>query len=344
MKMPHRHHSRRFIMLFLAVGLLAAAVISFTLGRYPISPAELFRTVIGGFLNNFFNAGIELDGTTEKVLWNIRLPRILLACLVGGCLSAAGAAYQGIFQNPMAAPDILGASSGACFGAALAILLGRSASGIVAFAFISSLCTVLLVVFISGHTRGKKVLGLILSGIMISSLFSAGTSFIKLVADPSDQLPQITFWLMGSLSGVKNSTLAFAVIPMLSGLAALFLLRWRINILTLGDDEAHTLGVNVKSLRFIVIFCSTLITAASVAVSGMIGWVGLVIPNLSRRLVGSDYKYLMPVSIILGALFLLIVDDAARNLFAAEIPIGILTAFIGAPFFIVMLTGEGEKY
>jgi iron complex transport system permease protein len=204
--------------------------------------------------------------------------------------------------------------------------------------------TVALVIFIGERSRGKKVLGLILSGIMISSLFSAATSFVKLVADPSNQLPAITYWLMGSLAGTKRGELLCAVFPMAGGLIPLLLLRWRINVLTLGDDEARTMGVNAAALRTIVIICATLVTAASVSVSGMIGWVGLVIPHFARRMVGNNYKHLMPASMILGAIFLLLVDNVSRNLLAMEIPIGILTAFIGAPFFIYLITREGERY
>ncbi len=204
-------------------------------------------------------------------------------------------------------------------------------------AFFFSLLTVALVWLLSQRARGKKILGLVLAGIMVSSLFSAGTSFIKLVADPTNQLPAITYWLMGSLSGAKMSDISFAIIPMLIGLIPLMLLRWRINILSLGDDEARTMGVNVGRLRLIVIVSATLVTSAAVAVSGTIGWVGLVIPHLSRKLVGSNYRHLMPATMLFGALFLLLVDNISRNLFAVEIPIGILTAFIGAPFFLHLI-------
>ena len=272
-----------------------------------------------------------------------RLPRIILACLVGACLSSAGAAYQGVFQNPMAAPDILGASSGAAFGAALAILLGLGSYMTTVFAFVFSLATVAVVIYTGNMAKGKRVLGLVLAGIMIGSLVSSGTSFIKMVADPEEQLPAITYWLMGSLNGTSPRDVLFVLAPMAIGLAVLFCLRWRINILTLGDDEARTLGINAKRLRAIVIAAATLITAASVSVSGVIGWVGLVIPHLSRKLAGNNYKQLMPVCALFGALFLLIVDDLSRNLMATEIPIGILTSFIGAPFFIYLISRDGER-
>ena len=187
------------------------------------------------------------------------------------------------------------------------------------------------------------VLGLILAGIMVSSLISSGTSLIKLVADPEDQLPAITYWLMGSLNGTSPADVRFAILPMAVGMIPLFLLRWRINLLTLGDEEARTMGVNAKRLRTIVILSATLVTAAAVSVSGVIGWVGLVIPHLTRRMVGNNYRHLLPASTLFGGLFLLLVDNLSRNLFATEIPIGILTSFIGAPFFLYLITREGER-
>ncbi len=330
-----RRHGRkeRLIIAAMGIALLAGILLSFALGRYPISPRE----TLGIMLSRVFPIEPFWTERMATVLFNVRLPRILLACLVGCCLAAAGASYQGIFQNPMAAPDILGASSGAAFGAALAILLNLSTGMVTVSAFFFSLLTVALVWLLSQRTRGKKILGLVLAGIMVSSLFSAATSFIKLVADPTNQLPAITYWLMGSLSGAKISDIAFAIIPMLVGLIPLMLLRWRINVLSLGDDEARTMGVNVGRLRLIVIVCATLVTSSAVAVSGTIGWVGLVIPHLSRKLVGSNFRHLMPAAMLFGALFMLLVDNISRNLFAVEIPIGILTAFIGAPFFLYLI-------
>lgn len=314
----------------LAILLLALFLLSFVLGRYPVSIGEVINVL----------AGRETDSTLISVVWQIRLPRILLACLVGASLSVAGTAYQGVFQNPMAAPDILGASSGAAFGAALAILLGFSGQGITLLAFVGSLTAVLIAYFVGQRAKGRKVVNLVLAGVMVSSLFSAGTSYIKLVADPSSQLPEITYWLMGSLSGVRLPEIGAAVIPMLMGAIPLLLIRWRINVLTFGDEEARTMGVNASRVRLVVIICATLLTAASVSVSGMIGWVGLVIPHLCRRFVGNDYRKLLPASLLMGASFLLIVDNFSRNLLATEIPIGILTAFVGAPFFIYLMLGE----
>lgn len=318
----------------LAVFLFTAFLLSFSIGRYGVPVSEVVRI----FLSRVFPIRQTWTQEMQTVVIQIRLPRIVMACLVGCSLSAAGASYQGVFQNPMASPDILGASSGAAFGAALAILLGASSRMITLSAFASSLITVMAVFFIAQRAPGLRVVNLILAGIMVGSLFTAGTSYIKLVADPTNQLPEITYWMMGSLSGSKLKQIAFVAVPMAIGLVPLILLRWQVNILTLGDEEAHTLGVNTNRLRLFVILCATLITAASVSVSGMIGWVGLVIPHLGRKLVGSNYRYLLPASMIAGAAFLLIVDNVSRNLLAVEIPIGILTAFVGAPFFIYLIS------
>jgi iron complex transport system permease protein len=330
----------------LAVLLVVSVFVSFLLGRYPISVGQAFGILADGLLSKLGLPGripVTWTGTQASLLLNHRLPRIILACLVGCCLSSAGAAYQGVFQNPMAAPDILGASSGAAFGAALAILLHLGSAMVVVMAFCGSLLTVLLVIYTGSHLRGKKAVGLILAGIMIGSLVSSGTSFIKLVADPENELPAITYWLMGSLNGTKPSDVLFALIPMAVGTVPLLLLRWRINVLTLGDDECRTMGVNASRLRVAVILFATLITAASVSVSGTIGWIGLVIPHFSRRLVGNNYRKLLPVSMLFGAVFLLLVDDISRNLFTTEIPIGILTSVIGVPFFLYLISGEGDR-
>ena len=329
----------RLILCILAAALLSLFLLSFWLGRYDVPPGEVIRILLARLF--------PLDATwTEQMqvaVVHIRLPRILLACMVGGCLATAGTAYQSVFRNPMAAPDILGASSGACFGAALAILLGFSRSSVTVLAFGSSLLSVALVYAIARRTRGNQVMSILLAGVMIGSLFSACTSYVKLVADPSNQLPEITYWLMGSLSGTRMGTVRFAAVCMAVGLVPLLLLRWRMNLLTLSPDEARAMGVHTDRLRLAVILSSTVLTAAAVSVSGMIGWVGLVIPHLSRRIVGSDCRRLMPMACLFGAAFLLLVDNMARCLTATEIPIGILTAFVGAPFFIYLMVRGGDR-
>ena len=330
--------------LLMAVILVACILLSFLFGRYPVPFRELCGILADKFLS-IFGLGIEPFWTDamQAAVWNVRLPRVIMSVLVGACLSAAGAAYQGVFQNPMAAPDVLGASAGAGFGAALAIYVGLSSMYITFAAFGMSLLTVVLVFWVSRHAKGERVLGLVLAGIMVSSLFQAGTSFIKLAADPTNKLPEITYWLMGSLSGAKWSELGFVIWPMLLGLVPLFLLRWRLNVLAMGDDEARAMGVDAGRLRIWLIIAATLVTAASVSVSGMIGWIGLVIPHMVRRICGSDYRWLMPCSMLGGGTFLLIVDNVSRNVTTSGIPIGILTAFIGAPFFLWLITGRGER-
>lgn len=319
--------------------LLALFLLSFVLGRYDVPLAQLLKILLSGIFP------IEQTWTDNMAIavLNVRLPRVLLACLVGCALSAAGTGYQTVFQNPMAAPDILGASSGACTGAALAILTGQSSVMITVFAFGFSLLSVALVYLVGSHARGSRVMNLLLAGIMVGSLFSACTSYIKLVADPTNQLPEITYWLMGSLSGTRMSTVTFAAVCMAVGLVPLLLLRWRMNLLTLSADEARAMGVHTDRLRLAVILSATVLTAAAVSVSGMIGWVGLVIPHLSRRIVGNDCRRLLPMACLFGAAFLLLVDDMARSLTATEIPIGILTAFVGAPFFIHLMVKGGDR-
>lgn len=330
--------------LLLAIILVVCILVSFLFGRYPVPFRELCGILANKFLS-IFGLGIESFWTDamQAAVWNVRLPRVIMSVLVGACLSAAGAAYQGVFQNPMAAPDVLGASAGAGFGAALAIYVGLSSMYITFAAFGMSLLTVVLVFWVSRHAKGERVLGLVLAGIMVSSLFQAGTSFIKLAADPTNKLPEITYWLMGSLSGMAWEDLGFVIWPMLLGMVPLFLLRWRLNVLAMGDDEARAMGVDAGRLRIWLIVAATLVTASSVSVSGMIGWVGLVIPHMVRRICGSDYRWLMPCCMLGGGIFLLIVDNVSRNVTTAGIPIGILTAFIGAPFFLWLITGRGER-
>lgn len=337
MELQKRRPTGRVAMM--AAVLLALFLLSFIWGRYDVPLPEVVRILLSRLLP------VTQTWTDNMAIavCNVRLPRILLACLVGCALSAAGASYQTVFQNPMAAPDILGASSGACFGAALAILTGQSSVTVTVYAFCASLLSVALVYLVGSRTRGSRVVNLLLAGIMVGSLFTAGTSYIKLVADPTNQLPQITYWLMGSLSGTRMKTVGFAAVCMAVGLLPLLLLRWRMNLLTLSADEARAMGVHTDRLRLTVILSATVLTASAVSVSGMIGWVGLVIPHLSRRIVGNDCRWLLPMSMLFGAAFLLLVDNMARCLTAVEIPIGILTAFVGAPFFLYLMIKGGER-
>ena len=319
----------------LAVFMMLAVCVSLMLGRYPIEPAQ----AIGMLVNAIPASTSSKPGPTSR-------PRCSSTCDCRASSSRSSWAAPSPPQarlsrnvpKPARVPDILGASQGAAFGAAVAILIGSGAFAVSMSAFGFSILTVMLVLLISSRAKGNRILITVLAGTMISSLFSAGVSFTKLVADPTDQLPAITYWLMGSLTGAKMSDIALAAIPMAIGMVILFVLRWRINILTMGDDEASTMGINARRLRLFIIIAATMATAASVAISGMIGWVGLVVPHLCRMIVGSDYRKLIPASMLFGASFLLVVDNIARLASTAEIPIGILTAFVGAPFFLYLIT------
>ncbi|MGN0563805.1 MAG: FecCD family ABC transporter permease [Candidatus Heritagella sp.] len=333
-----RERRRRLILAALLGLLLILGLLSVLWGRYAISLPQLF----GILVSRVIPTQASWPAMAENIVWYVRLPRILLAILVGAALSVSGASYQCIFRNPMAAPDVLGASTGAAFGAALAIVQGLDGMGITLCAFLSGLLCMGLVMLCSWFSRGSPVLGLILSGIMISSLFQAGTSYIKLIADPHDTLPEITYWMMGSLSGAGVEDLTWLWIPLLLGFVPLFLLRWKINLLTMEEEQARALGISTRWLRGVVIVCATLLVAASVSVSGIIGWVGLVVPHMARKLVGSDCRILLPASFLLGGGFLLLVDDLARTLYTTELPLGILTAVIGAPFFLYLLSRKEE--
>lgn len=333
-----KRYARRFAVL--GAVFLAVLLGSLLLGRYALSPGPLLHMlwtkVTGG--------AADWPLSDDKVVFAVRLPRVAAAALVGAALAVSGAAYQGMFRNPMVSPDILGASTGAGFGAAVAILLGAGYFGISAAAFCCGLLAVAAAWLVSRLSRTNQTVALILAGMMISSLFSAGTSFVKLVADTQQQLPAITYWLMGSLSSVKDTDVLFLSIPVTLGMVPLLALRWRMNLLTLGEEEAQSMGVNTRRLRGTVIVCATLLTSASVAVSGMIGWVGLVIPHFCRMLFGYDYRRLIPAGALFGASFLLIVDDIARLVTTGELPLGILTAFVGAPLFVYLIvTGGGRR-
>lgn len=329
----------RLVMVLLALALVAAVLVSLALGRYPISPADAASMIVSRLTGL---AGSFTD-QQQALFFNVRLPRILLAAVVGASLSAAGAAFQGIFQNPLVSPDFLGASQGAALGACVAILAGATALGVSLSAFVVSMVAVGLVLLVSSRARGNRVLVTVLAGIMVKSLFEAGVSYTKLVADPSNELQAITFWLLGSFNGAKASDLALVAAPVAVGLVGLLAMRWRLNVLTMPDDEALSMGVDAPRVRALAVVFSALVTAASVAVSGLIGWVGLVVPHLARGLVGSDYRVLLPTSMLLGATFLLVVDDIARLALTSEIPIGILTSVVGAPFFLWLIVRRGRR-
>lgn len=332
-----KRYARRFAVL--GAVFLAVLLGSLLVGRYALSPGQLVHML----WTRISGGAADWPISDDKVVFAVRLPRVAAAALVGAALAVSGAAYQGMFRNPMVSPDILGASTGAGFGAAVAILLGAGYFGISAAAFCCGLLAVAAAWLISRLSKADQAVALILAGMMISSLFSAGTSFVKLVADTQQQLPAITYWLMGSLSSIKDKDVVFLAIPVALGMIPLFFLRWRMNLLTVGEEEAQSMGVNTRRLRGAVIVCATLLTSASVAVSGMIGWVGLVIPHFCRMLFGYDYRRLIPAGALFGAAFLLAVDDIARLVTTGELPLGILTAFVGAPLFLYLITTGGGR-
>jgi iron complex transport system permease protein len=312
--------------------LVVLALVALGLGRYPLSPLQ----VLGVLAHGPVAAG--RDGTAEAIVWQIRLPRIGVATLVGAALASAGAAFQQLFRNPLVAPDTLGVSSGAALGAVLGIMTGAGFAVIQLAAFGGGIAAVAVVMLIASRLRAHEPLvTLILTGVVVASLLGAGISLTKFVADPYNELPAITFWLMGSFAAVTVRELGAIWIPEALALAVLAALAWRINLLALPEDEARALGVRTGWLRAVVIACATLATAAAVAVSGIIGWVGLVVPHMARLLVGPGFTRLLPLSAVLGAIFMLLIDTLARSALAIELPPGILTAVVGTPMFLALL-------
>lgn len=310
---------------------LALVFISLFLGRYPVSASDVIALLLSPF------TGQDMDGTHFSVILYVRLPRVILGALVGGSLAVSGAAFQGLFRNPLVSSGMLGVSSGAGFGAALALILFKDFFYVYPFSFGFGLFAVFLCFFIGRLTASTQAITLVLGGVIVGSIFSALISFLKYVADPYDQLPAIVFWLMGSLSRAEYSQILTAGIPMAAGSAGLMMIRWRLNILAMGDKEAHSLGIHVNLNRIFIIVCATLATAGAVCVSGVIGWVGLVVPHMGRMMIGNNNKYLIPTTFCIGAAFLVLVDDISRLISSSEMPLGILTSLIGGPFFIYLL-------
>lgn len=310
---------------------LVLIFISVFLGRYPISVSEIFALLFSPF------TGRNLDATHLSVIMYVRLPRVLLGAMVGGSLAVSGAAFQGLFRNPLVSSGMLGVSSGAGFGAALALILFKDFFYVYPFAFGFGLMAVFLCFFIGRMTASTQSITLVLGGVIVGSIFSALISFLKYVADPFDELPAIVFWLMGSLTRAEYSQILTAGIPMVLGSGGLMVIRWRLNVLAMGDKEAQSLGIRVNIDRIFIIACATLATAGAVCVSGVIGWVGLVVPHMGRMIIGNNNRDLIPVTFSMGATFLVLVDDISRLITSSEMPLGILTALIGGPFFIYLL-------
>ncbi|ETX16388.1 iron ABC transporter permease [Roseivivax halodurans JCM 10272] len=311
----------------LAAGLAALAFGALLVGPFGLTPGQTVAALLG-----------RASDQAQIVVWNIRLPRVAGACLVGAALAAAGASYQALFRNPLVSPDILGVSAGAGLGAVAGIFLSLPVALIQLSAFVGGLAAVAVVMAVAAAVRGgDRVLTLVLTGVVIGALAGAATSLLKVLADPYDQLPAITFWLLGSVASVTSSDILPALPAVALGLLPLVLLRWRINVLSMGDEEARALGIEAGRTRLLVIAAATLVTASVTAVAGVVGWVGLVIPHIARMLVGPGFGRLLPASALLGAGYLLLVDTAARTIAEIEVPLGILTAVIGAPVFVWLL-------
>jgi iron complex transport system permease protein len=318
-------NSRAASYLVSSVILLGLVALAFAVGRYPVSLSELFSALTGQ----------SVAANVETVVLQVRGPRVLAALLVGAALAAAGTAYQGMFRNPLVSPDILGVSTGAALGAVLAIFLSLNILLTQLFAFAGGLAAVGLVYGVGSRLRGHDpLLALVLTGVVIGTLLGSAIALLKYLADPYNQLPAITFWLLGSLASIAPKDLVVAAPLALAGLVPMLLLRWRMNLLALPDDESRALGVDTRRLRTLVVACATLMTASVVAISGIIGWVGLLIPHAARLVVGPDFGRLLPLAMLMGAAFMLAVDTLCRTIATIEVPPGVLTALIGTPFFL----------
>jgi iron complex transport system permease protein len=327
---------------WLLVGLVALlCIVALGIGQFPIGPVQIIEVLS----SRLVGWPSEVPDAIVTVILQVRLPRIAAALVVGAALAAAGAAYQGLFRNPLVSPDILGVSAGAGLGAVFGIFLSLPVIGIQLLAFVFGIATVSLVYLVASAVRGREpVLVLVLAGVVLGTLAGSMISLLKVLADPYDQLPAITFWLLGSLAATTPSDVLGAVPLVLLGLLPLHLLRWRMNLMSLGDEEAEALGVDARRLRLVFIVAATLMTAAVVAISGIIGWVGLIMPHIARMLVGPNFDRLLPSAMLLGAGYLLIVDTLARTIAVTEVPLGILTALLGAPFLLWLLARGREAW
>jgi len=315
---------------FLVILPIVTAFVCMGIGRMGISPKDIFGSIFGSE---------EVQRTVKITVLNIRIPRILLGLLCGAGLSVAGCSFQGFFSNPLATPDTMGVAGGASFGAALGLLIGFDLVGVQMMSFAMGLGAVMLTrLAASGRNHGPAVL--VISGIMVGSLFSALVSLVKFVADAESELPVITYWLMGSLASAGYKNLALGAPVIIISVIVIVMLRWRMNLLALSEDELIASGINVKLLRTLVVICATAMTSAVISMCGQVGWVGLIVPHMCRMIWGQDNRKLIPASISIGATFMVIVDTAARSVSAAEIPVSILTAIIGAPFFVLILTSR----
>ncbi len=329
----------RLPVLISAVALVVGGVVALSLGRFPVPVSHVVQVLTSGAIP----WGGEVADTERTVVALVRLPRVLLAVLVGGGLGLAGAALQATFRNPLVSPEIIGVSAGASLGGALAILLGLGSVLLVGGAFVFGLSALALLFVLTASRSGAPLLMVVLGGVVVGSFFSALVSLVTFLADPYTTLPAIVFWLLGSLASATYTQVVIAVVPVLTGAAVILALRWRLNVLSLGDDEASSLGLKPHAMRWTMLVASALIVAGAVAVSGVVAWVGLVIPHLARMWVGPDHRILLPVCFLVGALYLIVVDTIARTLTAGEIPLGVLTALVGAPVFFLLLRRNRDR-
>ncbi len=334
------HHRQHAAVLGAALALLGLCLGSFLIGPYPVAPGTVVAVVLHqfGFGERFWPAAQEM------VVLEVRGPRIAAALLVGGALAAAGATYQNLFRNPLVSPGVLGVSAGAGFGAALGLLLGASGVAVQGLAFTFGLLATALAVWLGRSLDRTALLTLVVAGLVVSAFFQALISLLKVVADPLNQLPSITFWLLGGLHRMNAQTLLGALLPIGGAGLLLFALRWQVHALAAGEDEARALGIDVPRLRILLIVAATLMTAACVSIAGIVGWVGLLVPHLVRMAVGPSFARVLPLSTLAGAAFLLAVDNLARGAGSSEIPLGILTALIGAPLFALVLARARQQW
>ena len=332
-----RARLRPWVLPLLVVLILVCAALAILAGRYGVSPRQMV-----GAISARIGGGIYPDRKADSVVFNLRLPRITVAVLIGSGMAVSGAAFQSLFSNPLATPDTLGVASGTCVGAVVALLLGWGMSGVQLTALVAGLVTVAITTAVARRRDGgTDVVTLVLAGVIVSAMADAVLSMLKLTADPTSKLPEITYWLMGSLAGASWSQIALAAPFIVIGSGGIVVLRWRLNVLALSEDEARAAGVDVRSLRITLIVCATVVTASVISLCGQVGWIGLIVPHAARMLTGSDNRYLIPVCLLLGASIMIFIDTVARTITASEVPVSVVTAIVGAPFFITLLRRTG---
>ena len=332
-----RGRLRPWVLPLLVVLILVCAALAILAGRYGVSPRQMV-----GAISARMGGGIYPDRKADSVVFNLRLPRITVAVLIGSGMAVSGAAFQSLFSNPLATPDTLGVASGTCVGAVVALLLGWGMSGVQLTALVAGLVTVAITTAVARRRDGgTDVVTLVLAGVIVSAMADAVLSMLKLTANPTSKLPEITYWLMGSLAGASWSQIALAAPFIVIGSGGIVVLRWRLNVLALSEDEARAAGVDVRSLRITLIVCATVVTASVISLCGQVGWIGLIVPHAARMLTGSDNRYLIPVCLLLGASIMIFIDTAARTITASEVPVSVVTAIVGAPFFITLLRRTG---